>query len=221
MEEFKIEYKINDYTPAITTGFNVDFENVAIYSVTGGFKYLMVKDYVFNIHIGNYCCKINQLYIDFTERDLDDVLDSLLISKHHHVLKEGVYDGKLTNVVKGDQMVAYMFNDGQALITYPNLVFLYRNNQDEVKVYLKYIYQGELVNIKPPWEIVEGPFQPIAPIICSKKQIVRELYQLYTKMVQDIRKMYPEFFTPEGDAYENYQKWKEKMKRYKEAIQAM
>ena len=104
----------------------------------------------------------------------------------------------------------------------PAWKFIFHMESDVVKVYPRYVQGstegGVYVPLLPPWNVVEG--EPInqPAVLCSKKQIVSEMYKLYLNMVKDAKKMYPEEFKDEDYMEDAYEDWLEEMKEYKALI---
>ena len=231
MKKFKIDYKVNDYTPDYLPEYEFDRENDCITSVHKGIKHLVFKDYVLNIRVGDYRYPIDKIHQRHMDLELEQVMEYLLgiRTKDQEIKNEEDNPNVLLGLEAGDKMISYGIEALGFDEHCPVWFFVYQENSDKVKVYVKeYVYdtlnymsRGRSYNIRPPWEIIEGEYKPLEYMLCSKKQIVTEFYQMYLKMAQDLLKVYPEYFEDGGFADYNYARWKERMAQYRAVIQAM
>lgn len=79
--------------------------------------------------------------------------------------------------------------------------FLYHPNLDEIRLFSHYT-------------------KPQKYLVCSKKQLATELYKLYLGLMEDVRKDCHRAFLKK-EIMEDYEEWKENMKKYKKAIELL
>jgi hypothetical protein len=225
MEAFKIEYKILDYTLSPPTVMLFDKKEhfpISIWSILYG---LLPADFIFDIKVGAYKYSIEKERIHTVQHELKGALRELLgLEKTISVSEEDTVYWKIPALLEGEKYASmslryiYIYN-------IPDWNFVFHLDSDVVKVYPR-LYEGpteasKLVPLLPPWNVVEG--EPInqPAVLCSKKQIVSELYKLYLNMVKDAKKMYPEEFKDEYYMEEAYEDWLEEMKEYKALIKKL
>jgi len=222
---FKIDYQITDYTLDPPPVMLFKPEEQVMVSIPGAIYGILPKAYQFTIQVGDYCYSVERARIHAIAIDLERVIKCLLGLEPSEPPLAVILERKhLPLLEEQEQMVAlslyYQFIDDV-----PIWNFVFEPNKDTVKIYPRF-YQGipetaQLVPLLPPWTVAPeaDPQQP--PILCSKKQIVSELYQLYLKLVQDAQKMYPDQFADADYLGAAYEDWKEQMKTYRVAIQAL
>ena len=222
MEAFKIDYKILDYTLQGIPMLNFDPENPVIININSALDGILPADFIFDIKVGAYKYSIEKERIHTVQHELKDALRELLgLEKTISVSKEKALSWKIPSLLEGEKYACISLFLARRL-NIPTWVFIFHLDSDVVKVYPR-LYEGpteasKLVPLLPPWNIVEG--EPInqPAVLCSKKQIVSELYKLYLNMVKDAKKMYPEEFKDEDYMEDAYEDWLEEMKEYKALI---
>ena len=223
MEAFKIEYKILDYTLKEIDGLNFDPQNPVIIGINSALDGILPADFIFDIKVGAYKYSIEKERIHKVQHELKRVLKELLglKGKTRIISKEDASDFEIPALLEGEKYACISLFFVHR-INIPDWSFVFRLDSDVVKVYPRF-YEGQtggsvLVPLLPPWNVVEG--EPInqPAVLCSKKQIVSEMYKLYLNMVKDAKKMYPEEFKDEDYMEDAYEDWLEEMKEYKALI---
>ena len=225
MQPFKITYKILDYTldPPPVMLFDKE-EHVAISMFTALYG-ILPKEYVFDIRVGDYVYHVGKERIHTIQYQITEVLKELLGFKKTYSPSEDRLKGLELPLLEEEEFHSSISLFYLYTIDCPTWEFFFKKESDIVKVFPRYSQGfdggGERVPLLPPWTVDQS--QPInqPPVLCSKKQIVTELYKLYLNMVQDAKKMYPEEFKEEEYMEEAYEEWKEEMKQYKAAIEQL
>jgi hypothetical protein len=225
MEAFKIEYKILDYTLEAINGLNFDPENPVIINIRKALCGILPADFIFDIKVGAYKYSLVKDQIHKVQHVLKAALRELLgLKKTTSVSEERAIYFEIPLLLEGEKHSGFSLFL-HYLLDVPLWHFVFREDSDVVKVYPRF-YEGPtdgsvLVPLLPPWNVVEG--EPInqPAVLCSKKQIVSEMYKLYLNMVKDAKKMYPEKFKDEYYMEEAYEEWLEEMKEYKALIKKL
>jgi hypothetical protein len=223
MEVFKIEYKILDYTLEAIDGLNFAPQKPVIIDIWKALCGILPADFIFDIKVGAYKYSIEKERIHTVQHELKRVLKELLglKEKTRNVSKEKAAYWEIPALLEGEKYACISLFFVHRL-NIPGWKFVFRMDSDVVKVYPRYVQGstegGVYVPLLPPWNVVEG--EPInqPAVLCSKKQIVSEMYKLYLNMVKDAKKMYPEEFKDEDYMEDAYEDWLEEMKEYKELI---
>ena len=94
-------------------------------------------------------------------------------------------------------------------------IFEFSFSDEKRYYYWDFLYQLDSDVVKLMSHNTKGNY-----VFCSKKQLIIQLYKLYLALVQDIRKYcHKAFFKKE--IMEDYEEWKENMKKYKKAIKLL
>jgi hypothetical protein len=221
MEDFKINYKIIDPTISPNSGFN-PIERTFI-NIRGALWGIHPKEYLFDIQVGDFIYSVERELISEVQRSLEKVLNQLLgFKKTLDLSSDDAADECISPLSKKEKYCFFTLENHLLVIDIPSWNFVFTPTSDEVKVYPR-LYRGlpppgTYLPLLPPWNIAEGQPTNQPPILCSKKQIAAEFYQLYLHMVQDAKKMYPVQFNDKEWMEEPYQKWLEQMGAYKKVI---
>jgi hypothetical protein len=222
MEAFKIEYKILDYSLEAIDGLNFDPQNPVIIDIWKALCGILPADFIFDIKVGAYKYSIEKERIHTVQYELKVALRELLgLEKTTSVSNKKAAYWEIPALLDGEKYACISLFFVHRL-NIPDWNFIFRMDSDVVKVYPRYVQGstegGVYVPLLPPWNVVEG--EPInqPAVLCSKKQIVSEMYKLYLNMVKDAKKMYPEEFKDEDYMEDAYEDWLEEMKEYKELI---
>ena len=225
MQPFKITYKILDYTldPPPVMLFDKE-EHVAINMRTALYG-ILPKEYVFDIRVGDYVYSVEKERIHTIQYQVSSVLREMLGFKETYIPSKERLENMGLPILDKNELYSSIHLYYVYVSDSPIWDFFFTKDSDVVKVFPRFT-QGvrggsDFVPLLPPWTVDQS--QPInqPPVLCSKKQIVTELYKLYLNMVQDAKKMYPEEFKDEEYMEEAYEEWKEEMKQYKAAIEQL